>query len=256
MLAGMDRRPTRRDRVRGALLGVHAGDALGAAVEFCSPEEIRTRFPDGLREIIGGGVFGWPAGHATDDTDLTRAVLLAYLDPGEDVVRAAAENMVAWFTGDWPDRVPGSRPRDVGGATRAGLQRYTATGDPRSSGAGLGQAGNGSLMRCVPTALAVPDGQQRIHDSIAISAITHAAPRCTVSCAAYNEIVAGLLDGADPAEAVRTGLRVAQELGEPEVVDAVFYGQPLRLAPAAATGQTFLAGDGSGYVLDSFTLAV
>src|SRR5207253_244084 len=107
-----------------------------------------------------------------------RAVLLAYLDPGEDVVGAVAENMVAWFTGDWPDRVPGSRPRDVGGATRAGLQRYTATGDPRSSGAGLGQAGNGSLMRCVPT------------------------------------------------------------------------------APAAATGQTFLAGDGSGYVLDSFTLAV
>jgi ADP-ribosylglycohydrolase len=40
---------------------------------------VREQYPDGLTEMIGGGPLGWPAGHATDDTDLTRAVLLAYL---------------------------------------------------------------------------------------------------------------------------------------------------------------------------------
>src|SRR5262249_28933032 len=146
-------------RIAGALLGVHAGDALGATLEFSSWSQIRDRYPAGLREIVGGGPFGWPAGHAADDTDLTRAVLLAYLDDedGGDVVRAAADNMLAWLDGSWPGREPGSAPVDVGAATLAGLARYRRSRDPRAAGAGAGQAGNGSLMRCIPTALAIAD---------------------------------------------------------------------------------------------------
>jgi hypothetical protein len=34
--------PTRRDRIAGGLLGVHAGDALGATCEFMSWDAIRT----------------------------------------------------------------------------------------------------------------------------------------------------------------------------------------------------------------------
>lgn len=89
---------TRRDRIAGGLLGVHAGDALGATVEFSSWESIRQRYPDGVRDIVGGGPLGWPPGNATDDTDLTRAVLLAYLQPHGDVVRAAAEHMLEWWS--------------------------------------------------------------------------------------------------------------------------------------------------------------
>src|SRR5262245_17786871 len=141
--------PTRRDRVAGGLLGVHAGDALGATVEFSSWEAVRSRYPDGVTEIVGGGPFGWPAGHATDDTDLTRAVLLAYLLPGEDVVRTAADRMLAWLDGEWPDRETGTAP-----------------------GAGTGRAGNGSLMRCLPTALAVGERDRRLRESMEISAVT------------------------------------------------------------------------------------
>ena len=118
------------DKIGGALLGVHAGDALGATLEFSSCSAIREQYPDGLRDIIGGGPFGWPAGHATDDTDLTRAVLLAYLraDEGTDVVRSAADHMLRWLDGDWPGRERGSSPRDIGGAAiRAGLARERGT---------------------------------------------------------------------------------------------------------------------------------
>lgn len=250
--------PPRRDRIAGALLGVHAGDALGATCEFMSWQAIRDRHPHGHADIIGGGPFDWPPGHATDDTDLTRAVLLAYLHtpPGGDVVTAAADNMLAWLDGDWPDREPGSHPRDIGGATRTGLERYRRSRDPRDAGAGVGQAGNGSLMRAIPTGLAVTDPDRRVRESMQISAITHDDPRATIACAAYNEIAAALLDLADPADAVRTGLDTAHRLGNDAVAQAIAYGRTIRPASLAATGQTLLEGDAAGYVLDSLTLAV
>src|SRR3954463_3850997 len=126
---------TPRSRILGALLGVHAGDSLGATLEFMSWEEISTAHRPGPphRDIVGGGPFRWPAGHATDDTDLTRAVLLAYLEPGADLVRTAADHMLHWLDGNWPGREPGP-PRDIGGATRDGLNRYRAGGDPRTAG--------------------------------------------------------------------------------------------------------------------------
>ncbi len=247
---------SRRDRVAGALLGVHAGDALGSTVEFSSWADIRDRYPEGVREIEGGGPFAWPPGHATDDTDLTRAVLLAYLSPTDDVVRTAANHMLAWLVGDWPGRRPGSAPRDVGKATLTGLRRYQEGKDPTTSGCGPGQAGNGSLMRCIPTALAVADRDGRIRESMALSAVTHADPRCTVACAAYNEIAAALVAGATPAEAVAEGQRTALELDSPPVASAIGYGGHLKPAMLAVTGQTFLDDDAAGYVLDSMSLAV
>jgi ADP-ribosylglycohydrolase len=240
----------------GALLGVHAGDALGATVEFSSWASIRSRYPEGLREIVGGGPFDWPPGHATDDTDLTRAVLLGHLEPGTDVVRAAADHMLAWMNGDWPGRKPGTTPRDVGAATAAGLARYSETGDPRAAGAGVGRAGNGSLMRCIPTAVAVRDRARRVQQSMEISAITHDDPRCAVSCAAYNEIAASLLGGAPVDDAVAAGLHAAAELGNTAVADAITYGRQLQPAVMATTGETGLPDNAAGFVLDSLSLAV
>ncbi|MBT9255416.1 ADP-ribosylglycohydrolase family protein [Phycicoccus sp. MAQZ13P-2] len=245
----------RLDHAVGALLGVHAGDSLGAAVEFSSREEIRARYPDGLWDIVGGGPFDWPAGHATDDTDLTRAVLLAHLDRPDDVVRAAADHMLDWFEGRWPGRTPGIPPRDVGGATRTGLTRYRASGDPRRAGSGPGQAGNGSLMRCLPTALAERDAARRVRLAVEISAVTHDDPRCTAACAAYVEVAAALVEGAGAADAVAAGLATAQGLGVGEVVEA-FADDRRPTVADLVEGRERLAGDGGGYVLDSLRIAL
>lgn len=248
---------TALDRIAGGLLGVHAGDSLGATVEFKSWAEIRSHYPDGVREIVGGGPFKWPPGHATDDTDLTRAVLLAYLSPGDDVVRAAADNMIDWYDGAWPGRVPGEGPVDIGGATSWGLRKYRRTGNPRDAGAGQNKAGNGSLMRCIPTAFAVTERFRRVRDSMEISAITHDDHRCTVACAAYNEMAAALLAGASPVKAVDDGRDTAADLGNPEVADAIELGRTLRPADLAADGPgDALPAEASGYVLESLTLAV
>ncbi len=245
-------------------------------------DQVRTAYPDGLRQIVGGGPFDWPAGHATDDTDLTRAVLLAYLNPGKDLPRSAGLHMLDWFNGNWPGRRPGHRPRDIGGATATGLTRFGRTLDWRQAGAGIGSAGNGSLMRCIPTALVTTDPLQRTDEVTAISAITHDDFRCVLACVAYTEMVVALIAGQDPQEAVAQGrtamldgpvrrrvTSLAPEFTEeaidagPDVqaaatavTDAIQLGLGIDLTRAVFFGDAGLPHGGTGYVLDSLSLAV
>jgi len=258
----------RLSKALGALLGVHAGDSLGATVEFLPWEKLKESHPTGLREIVGGGPFNWPVGHATDDTDLTRAILLAYRDRdkcqkegGEkgdfDVVRAAADYSVYWLTGDWPGRIKGRWPVDIGSATFTGLSNYKKSRNLMTCGAGPGNAGNGSLMRCIPTALFTTDPAQRIAESVAISAFTHNDVTCTASCAAYNEIVAALLSGKSLEDAVEIGIQTAENLDCPAVSRAISLGLTLSLPKIADQGPgTELPERASGWVLESLTIAV
>lgn len=222
-----------RDRIGGGLLGVAAGDALGATLEFMAAADIRLRY--GVhREIIGGGPFGWRPGQGTDDTDLTWAVLAAYLD-GPYSLERVAEDMLRWFD---------SGPPDVGGATSRALQRLKWTGDPRKSGnTGERSCGNGSLMRCIPTALARPDATTRHRELAEISAVTHAHRQCIDSCIAYGEIVNALLEGGEVPEA----LAAARALDLNRIV-----GETLDIDPALPVDRLRT----SGYVIDSLRCAV
>jgi ADP-ribosylglycohydrolase len=259
----------RASRTIGALLGVHCGDSLGASLEFEPWSQIILRYPHGLRDIVGGGPFDWPAGHATDDTDLTRAVLLAYRDREEQkhaerpqplqqikVVEATAEYALNWYEGNWPGRKKGMPPVDIGNATRLALEHFKVFKDTDKSGAGIGSAGNGSLMRCIPTGLFAPE-ESRQTESIAISKFTHNDPRCTVACAAYNEIVAALIDGREPQEAVQIGKAAADGLKCKKVTDAIQKGETISLARLASDGpQSNESVSTSGYVLNGLTLSV
>jgi ADP-ribosylglycohydrolase len=239
-----DRR-ARADRIRGGLLGVHAGDSLGATLEFKGPEQIRAKYGR-HKDITGGGPFGWQTGDPTDDTDLTWCVARAYRDGTG--VKGAADNMVDWLK---------RGPRDVGGATSSGLRHYMATGDPAKAGAGQGSAGNGSLMRCIATGLLRSDPELRRAESEQISAITHDDQDCQNACAAYNEMVAALVDGKTPDEAVQAafdmpGLR-------PKVQDSIERGLRVDLAKAYEEADQCPAGypsSASGYVLHSLALSV
>jgi ADP-ribosylglycohydrolase len=254
----------RLSKTLGALLGVHAGDSLGATLEFDSYARIRAKYPNGLRDIIGGGPFRWNAGDATDDTDLTRAVLLAYRDrqnarnnPSSsepfDLIKAAAEYALEWAA---------RGPNDIGGATSTGIWNYERSRDPRTSGAGPDRAGNGSLMRCIPTALFTHNMEDRVEESKAISAFTHNDTRCTTACVVYNEIVAALLEGKNAEFAVQVGLDVGLDVvqtlsADPGIVAAIKYGQSLNIPELAEKGPPKeLSSQISGFVLGSFSLAI
>ncbi|CAK7218104.1 hypothetical protein SCUCBS95973_003376 [Sporothrix curviconia] len=311
---------TKKQRILGALLGVHAGDSFGAAHEFETWQAIRQRFPpDGAipREITGGGPFGWAPGHATDDTDMTRSILLGYMDAKDakdakdasgastdslGLARAASKHMLQWFNGPWADRPAISRPSDVGGATARGLMllmRSAASSgelDPRRAGAGHGSCGNGSLMRCIPTALFATDSTALIAETALLSAVTHNDWRCILACVAYNAMVRALVvDGAAPADAITAGLDTVTSPATTDIAVAALTvdGQPppntatlaqcqaevvaaidrarlpsFRVARLADEGPHILVEDdngqdvdalpleGRGFVLDSLILAV
>lgn len=276
-----DKMPSRHSRITGALLGVHAGDSLGATLEFKSHAQIAKAYPNGLRKIIGGGPFSWPAGHATDDTDMTRAVLLAYRDAiaiahaaggsstgagaeQKTVTYRAAEYFLHWYRGQWPNTSTtkqGLPPKDIGMATRAGIENFKRGRDPSTSGAGQGRKGNGSLMRCIPTALFQPDHHLLVKESIAISAITHDDEDCVTACAAYNAIVAALVAGANAHYAVAAGEAVAitLEKGRQGAVSrALRRGRKTDLAHLAQHGppKAHYPGYCSGHVLESLSLGV
>lgn len=241
---------TPEDRIAGGLLGVHAGDSLGATLEFESWAAIDKRYPPGrrLREIIGGGPFSWPAGAPTDDTDLTVAVLRAYVHPEGFTLQRAADNMLAWYQ---------SGPADIGGATRKGLLAYEASRDPRAAGAGPGSAGNGSLMRAIATGLARADIERRHTESAEISAITHNDPRCLGACILYNDVVSALVDGAAPADAIDQALAVAPAAVSSEVREAITIGRSTDLTAVDRDGLSHLPySPTGGFVLLSLALAV
>jgi len=212
---------------------VAAGDALGATLEFLDPDTIRSRF--GVhREITGGGHFRWRPGQGTDDTDLTWAVLAAYLE-GPFKLEEAGNNMLSWHR---------AGPPDIGGATAGALRRLEQTGNPRSSGeTGEMSCGNGSLMRCLPTALVRSDPAVRRRELREISAVTHAHLRCTDSCVAYGEIVNALLEGTEVPQALAAARRLDLH---PDVQGA------LRIDPRLPVNGLRT----SGYVIDSLGCAV
>lgn len=254
---------SRQSRILGALLGLHVGDSMGATYEFESHDSIAAHQRQEIASITGGGYFGWEPGHATDDTDLARAVLLAYRDrkPGDDVARLAGENFLRWLTGDWPGRAPNSAPTDIGSATSLGLRRYNETRDPDNAGAGQGQAGNGSLMRCLATGLFQTDRSKLEEESMRISKITHDDVKCTVSCAVYNTIIAELIQGTSANGSVSAGERVAVRLEGDKAGRAVYtaleLGRAMDLADMARSGPVGdLEGRAGGYVLETLSLAV
>jgi len=224
------------DRVAGGLLGLAAGDALGATVEFLPPAAIARRYGR-HRHICGGGAFDWRPGQGTDDTDLAYAVARAYAE-GYSLDRVA-RGFLDWYRG---------RPCDIGGTTAAALAELAGGRDPAMSGHVVEgrsmSAGNGSLMRCLATGLVRTDPSQRRREAVAISAVTHSDRRCTQACVVYCDLVALLLEEATPAEAVAAVL-ASSPMGD-DVAHAV-----------ATAGE--LAGedlDTSGYVLATLQVGV
>jgi len=181
-----------RDRVRGCVVGAAVGDALGMPLEFGS--KIPTTAL--VREMTGGPL---PAGAFTDDTEMALALsdsLLAHrpLDPAD-----LADRFVAWLQ---------SKPRDVGIHTGSVLYQIAA-GEPwdRVAESVLRRrpdsAGNGSMMRCWPIAVAHwNDLDLLVSESRLQSRVTHPHPDCIEGCVFVNSAIYYLLRGLLPAEAI------------------------------------------------------
>jgi ADP-ribosylglycohydrolase len=209
------------DRAVGVLVGQAAGDALGVPYEF------GVRPLSGEPEMVGGGLGGIAPGQWSDDTEMALCIA-EVAATGADLRTEQAQERIAqgflrWYQDEPPDI--GIQTRSVLGETLrhalpgATTMRSVSVDLHRSTGR---TAGNGSLMRTGPVALAhLGDVPAMVEAARLTSALTHADPvagdACALWCCAIDHaVLTGELD-------VRVGL---------PHVDAAYWGPLLDEAEA------------------------
>ncbi|HET6496553.1 MAG TPA: ADP-ribosylglycohydrolase family protein [Thermoleophilia bacterium] len=181
-----------RDRIRGSLLGVAVGDALGAPADFLTPDQIVERY--GLiTEMLGGGCHDLQPGQTTDATEMMLCLAESLAAIGGFDAEDVMDRYLAWFE---------SVPLDMSLAVRTALLSYRS-GTPwdlasRRAHEILGgpTAGNGSLMRCAPVAMRYLDDTEMRHAvSQRESTLTHFDRLAGTSCVAFNDLLVAALHG-------------------------------------------------------------
>jgi len=225
-----------RDRFRGAMLGLAAGNALGLPAEGLRRDLIALVFEGGLRDI--------PPAFAQQpwDDDTAQAVILAEacLATGRLRLDDLATRFVRWR---WENG------RGIGLLTDEVLGQLAVGRDPSQAarrvweGRDRNAAGNGSVMRCAPVGLRWSRSPADLpNESRTSSVITHFDERCvwstTVVCALVALATAGARWSAvEMAEALRA------EGAPDEVVESVAGADAL--SPDAMS----LDGEDMGYAL-------
>jgi ADP-ribosyl-[dinitrogen reductase] hydrolase len=189
-----------RDRACGVLLATAAGDALGAGYEFGPP------LPDDEPVTMrGGGACNWEPGEWTDDTAMAIAIA-EVAATGADLRSVAAQDQIVARWVGWSRTAP-----DVGIQTSQVLGQVLDGGVSGAAAAALAAsadlhertgrtAGNGSLMRTAPVALAYLDDPGGLAEAaLAVSALTHfdrsAGEACVLWCLAIRHaVLTGELD--------------------------------------------------------------
>lgn len=185
------------DKIKGALFGVAIGDALGATTEFMSKEEIQIKYGK-VTELVGGGPWGLEPGQVTDDTEMTLAVIKGIMSNSINPIEEIGKQFLYWID---------SNPVDIGIIIGTVLDLYkddwfqaAEIAHHRLNG---NSAGNGSLMRCLPIALAYSNSKKIEELTYQQSKMTHHDELASEACVIYNRIAKRVLHGEDLKTAIR-----------------------------------------------------
>ena len=210
-----------RDRYRGVLLGVAAGNALGLPFEGQSRRAIERRFPKGVAEVDAA-----ERDRPWDD-DLAQTVIIAeaLAASGQLELDDLAKRLVGWAE---------DNGRGIGYLTRQVISELSS-GTPATEAArvvweqsGWSTAGNGAVMRCAPVAMRWrTSGADLVRAARTSATVTHHDLRCEWSTVALVVALAvtlsgGVLDPEALAKALEsTGGSEDMSVAIGEVVDAV-----------------------------------
>ena len=175
-------------RAQGCLLGQLIGDSLGSLVEFQTPERIRSRYLDGVRDMADGGTFNTIAGQPTDDSEMALLLARSIVSQGEFNKEEVRKAYVFWLN---------SGPFDCGFTIRSAL-----SGRPVPD-----SQANGAMMRISPLGIF---GANYTLDQVAEwarqdAALTHIHRVCQEANALFAMAIA---------HAVRTGCSARDLYGE------------------------------------------
>lgn len=234
------------DRARGALLGLAAGDALGAPLEWLHPEQISVRFGGPLRDLVEQSP--WRRGEWTDETAMALCLAESLVDKGGYEAEDAFARYALWVR---------SRPRDVGADVSQALSRARtpdeAMAAARTAEASPAEASNGCLVRAAPLAIRYHDDQRALDRFARLDAcLTGNDPQAGEACLWFDMTLAALVAGRRrPTSTSSVATLAEQAVG----VSADELAAEVRESPAGVL-TTLRVGFAAAFGRDSFEQAV
>ena len=235
-----------RDRFRGCLLGLAAGDALGTTLEFKSPGTFEP-----IDDMVGGGPFNLQPGQWTDDTSMALCLATSLIEQGGFDARDQMERYVRW----WREGYMSSTGRcfDIGGTVRSALTRFERDGEPHAGSTEPNSAGNGSLMRLAPVAMYfASDPAAAIRMAADSSRTTHGAQGAVDACRYFAGLLVGALEGVDKQTLLSPGYCPVEGLWEREALAE----EIARIADGSFKDRNPPEIRGTGYVVQSLEAAL
>jgi ADP-ribosylglycohydrolase len=206
---------SRIDRVRGGLLGLAIGDALGAPLEGLSSQQIRAHYGQ-VVDFVDGALawkrkpYRWRMpGLYSDDTQQALALCDVLLESGRVEPRRLAEIYLGLAN---PKGSYAGAHRGIGRSFRQVLADLERGVSPRHTG--QTSAGIGAAMRIAPVALYFNGQPEDMFEAVmAASLITHRDIRSLAGAMAVAHAVRRLAAGAqrDPSFLFRLAADVARE---------------------------------------------
>lgn len=135
-----------KERFRGSMLGLAAGDAVGTTNEFCKPEKV---IP--ISDMVGGGVFKLRPGEWTDDTSMALCLAQSLVEKKGFDAKDQMDLYTLWY--DCGHLSSNGDCFDIGGTVLEALESYRLTSNPYAGSSDPKSSGNGSLMRLAPVVL-------------------------------------------------------------------------------------------------------
>lgn len=185
---------------QGCLVGVCAGDAAGAILEFLGRKPTQTEVENALR-MPGGGVWNVTSGQITDDGELTLCFAHALAGRSVFEIERVAQQYARWIA---------SSPFDMGIATRSSLgccshnphsksvseiHGYATAMRQAATQHCMASKANGSLMRATPLGIwghRFPDSELA-EFARQDSALSHPNQSCQDAVACYVIAIANLM---------------------------------------------------------------
>ena len=238
-----------KDKIKGSIIGLLIGDALGVPYEFHDPisipryDEIEFEPPAYFRRSH----VGVPVGTYSDDGAQALILLNTLLECGKFDATHFAESLVDWYDDGF--MAVGRKVFDVGIQTASSIRELKRGVEPLlAGGADEYSNGNGSLMRVLPLALWHRGSDlELIADAFDQSSVTHGHLRSKLCCALYCLWARRILQNVenDWENAVETLYKIFPE----NTIENIEF--ETRIFPKDAIYDV----KGSGYVVDSLRVA-
>jgi ADP-ribosyl-[dinitrogen reductase] hydrolase len=240
----MEKKITIAEKIKGGIVGLLVGDALGVPYEFHERatipafDEIEFEPPAYFRRSHAGV----EPGTFSDDGAQALILLDTLLERGKFDARHFADGLIAWYEDGF--MAVGGKVFDIGIQTATSIGELRGGAEPLLAGGTSEYSnGNGSLMRVLPLALWHRGTDlELIADAFDQSAVTHGHIRSKLCCALYCLWARRVLHGA--LNAWDDSIETLYEIFPPGTIERGELES--KICPRDAIYET----SGSGYVVD------